>query len=83
VHDGVDFCLGSNTAPTVVVGSCDSGAANPVLASGCSVADIVNACDQVPTFLYPACVVLATAVLRHEGAIDGSQQSAINSCLHP
>jgi hypothetical protein len=82
VQDGVDFCLGSNIAPTVVVGSCDSGATNTVLTSGCSVADIVNACEGVPPgFLYRACVILATGVLRHQGAISGSQQSAINSCV--
>ena len=84
VQDGVDVCLGSNIAPTVVVNSCDSGAANPVLPSGCSVADIVTACDALPRRLEPACVLLATGILRQQGVINGADQAAINRCvLHP
>jgi hypothetical protein len=84
VQDGIDVCLGSNIAPTVVVGSCDSGAANPVLPSGCSVADIVTACEALPHGLEKACVVITTGLLRREEVISRSDQRAINSCvLHP
>jgi hypothetical protein len=80
VHDGVDLCLGSNTAATVVVQGCDSGVPNPVGATGCTVADAVNACDRLKPWLRDACVVVATTVLRTQGVLTRAQQSAINAC---
>jgi hypothetical protein len=81
VQDGVDLCLGSNTQPTVLVGQCDSGAANVVGQSGCSVADLVGACAALPhRGLYRACVVVAALGLRHAGTISAADQNAIARC---
>jgi hypothetical protein len=81
VHDGVDLCLGSNTAPTVVVQSCDSGVPNPVGATGCTIADVVNSCDKVKnSWLRDICVIAATTVLRLDGALTPTQATAINAC---
>ena len=81
VQDGVDLCLGSNIAPTVLVGSCDSGVSNDVSPNGCSVADVVGACAALPhRLLYRACVVLTTLALRHQGTISASEQGAITRC---
>ncbi len=82
VLDGEDVCLGSNTAPTVLVGSCDSGAANSVGRSGCSVADLVGACDSLKfPPLYRACVLLTSAGLRAAGTISAADQRAIAGCV--
>jgi hypothetical protein len=80
VLDGHDFCLGSDTSPTVVLGSCDSGVTNDVHESGCSVADAVGFCDGVSRFLYVPCVSLATSLLRLDDLITRSDQGAIIRC---
>jgi hypothetical protein len=81
VHDGRDLCLGSNTAPTVVVQSCDSGVSNTVGATGCTIADVVGACDHLKeSWLQDVCVLAATTVMRKAGVLTGAQASAINSC---
>lgn len=80
VLDGHDFCLGSDISPTVVLGSCDSGVANDVQDSGCTVADAVDHCDGVHRFLYVPCVSLVTSVLRLDGVLTRSEQAAIVRC---
>jgi hypothetical protein len=85
VQDGVDFCLGSDISPTVVVGTCDSRVPNSVGRTGCSTADIVNACDPLKgRGEYQVCVVLTTVALRLGGEITPSQAAAIKRCAaHP
>jgi hypothetical protein len=83
VLDGEDFCLGSDISPTVVVGSCDSGAGNDVNHNGCTNADVVNAC--LPLLersrpVYVACVFVATSGLRLAGSITRPEQAAILRC---
>jgi hypothetical protein len=80
VQDGVDACLGSNTAPTVVLNSCDSFVPNKTYPSGCTTSDVLAACSVVPSRLYPSCIALATSVLRFAGEISGQQQGAIVRC---
>lgn len=80
VHDGVDACLQSNTAPTVVLNSCDSFVPNETYASGCTTSDVLGACRSVPGRFYPACIALATTALRFAGEISGAQQGAIVRC---
>jgi hypothetical protein len=82
VQDGGDFCLGSDLSPTVVVNSCNSGVPNAVLPSGCSIADVVNACDPLMgRGVYRACVFLATVALRIKGDLTPPQAAAINRCV--
>ena len=80
VQDGVDACLGSNTAPTVVLNSCDSFVPNTTYPSGCTTSDVLAVCRAVPSRLYPSCIALATSVLRFAGEISGAQQGAIVRC---
>jgi hypothetical protein len=87
VLDGVDACLGSDTSPTVVLGSCDSEVANDVGENGCTTADIVNLCSPLAARsrpAYVACVTLASAILRYQGDVTGREQAAIVRCAaHP
>ena len=82
VPDGADACLGSNTAPTVVIAACDSGVDNLVLADGCTVSDRVVACFAGASNHGGAvsCVSGVTNALKKAGLITGEQQGAIQSC---
>lgn len=44
IPDAGDTCADSDLAPTVVIGTCDSGAPNVIYPDGCTLADKVNAC---------------------------------------
>jgi hypothetical protein len=87
VLDGVDHCLGSNISPTVVLGTCDSGAVNDVTSSGCSVADFLAVCEPLLESShvgYVACVGLTSILLKHKGVITGREAAAITRCAaHP
>jgi hypothetical protein len=83
VLDGVDLCLGSNIAPTVVLGTCDSGVPNNVRDSGCSIADIVGACEPLKArsrAVYVACVWAASTLLRLDHEITDPQRAKIVHC---
>jgi hypothetical protein len=83
VPDGMDSCLGSDLAPTVKIGTCDSKSPNPVLPTGCSVTDRVSQCDILRSnrpLLYLACVALRTAELQHARVIDRRNEAAIDVC---
>jgi hypothetical protein len=81
VLDGRDACLRSNTAPTVVLGTCDSMVPNAVHESGCTVSDLLNVCGGLSGRTYQFCIALASTALRAGGLINGPQQSAINRCV--
>jgi hypothetical protein len=83
VLDGVDQCIGSNISPTVVLGTCDSRAANDVQADGCSVADEVGECAVFAPnkpLKYLACVAKETADLVHDRVITVREQIGILAC---
>jgi len=83
VLDGEDFCLGSNIAPTVVLGECDSGATNDILDTGCSVSDFLAVCEPLRSCghgAYVACVALTSVLLKSQRVITGREAGAIVSC---
>lgn len=82
VSDDSDECLGSNLAPTVVIDGCDSGVPNTLLASGCTITDLVLEC-AVGAGNHGAFVSCATRTLnelKKAGIITGEQKEAIQSC---
>jgi len=44
ILNNVDACPNSDLSPTVVIDGCDSGAANPLFTSGCSLSDEIAKC---------------------------------------
>lgn len=83
VPDGVDNCIGSDTRPTVVIGSCNSKAGNDIQANGCTIADDVDQCaiDFAGKPLhYLACVAHKTDDLRVKRVITVKEQVGILVC---
>src|ERR1044071_683045 len=83
VPDGVDNCIGSDTRPTVVIGTCNSKAGNDVQANGCTIADDVDQCaidfPKKPLH-YLACVAHKTDALRVQRVITAKEQVGILTC---
>jgi hypothetical protein len=79
----LDDCPGSNLAPTVVVGSCDSGVTNTLFANGCTISDKIAACaagaKNHGQFTRCAAQYLDSLVLG--GTISLEQKDAIQSCV--
>jgi hypothetical protein len=82
VPDGRDECLGSDERPTVVIGSCNSGAPNTVFSTGCRVSDAVAACgaNAGDHGAFVSCVAHLANELRKAGLISGGQKGAVQSC---
>jgi PA domain-containing protein len=83
VPDGVDNCIGSDTRPTVVIGTCNSKAGNDVQTNGCTIADDVDQCaidfPKKPLH-YLACVAHKTDDLRVQRVITAREQVGILTC---
>ena len=82
VPDGVDACLGSDLAPTVVIGTCESGVANPQVANGCTVSDLIGNCaDGAANHgAFVSCVTQTTNDLRKSGVITNKDTGKLQSC---
>jgi hypothetical protein len=82
VSDTDDQCADSNVAPTVVVGGCDSGVPNTILASGCSISDLIAECAEGAANhnAFVRCVSHLTNDLKADGVITGAQKDAILTC---
>jgi probable HAF family extracellular repeat protein len=82
VPDADDACPDSITGPTVVIDGCDSGVANTVLASGCTIADRVEECaaSAVNHRRFVKCVAGLTKELIRAGAIPRKQRGALQRC---
>jgi PA domain-containing protein len=79
VPDQDDECPDSNTAPTVVIGNCDSGVPNTLLPSGCTISDLIAQCNASAD-PFAACVSNLTNGLKSLGFLTGSQKNAIMNC---
>jgi len=81
-HDAVpdedDSCPNSNLAPTVVIGSCNSGVPNTILDTGCTITDLIAQCPAGGSFV--SCVSGVTNSLKSQGVITGAQKNAIMNC---
>jgi hypothetical protein len=83
VGDDVDECPATDaSALTVVVGTCDSGVANTLLPSGCSMTDLVTACvaGAKNHGKFVSCVAKAMNALKKSHVISGAQKGKIQSC---
>ena len=78
----MDECPESNLSPTVVIGGCNSGAPNVVLASGCSISDLIRNVAVAATS-HGAFVSQVAHLLngrQSAGVITAAQKNAIQSC---
>lgn len=83
VDDAIDQCLGSDlSAATVVIDGCDSGVANPLFPSGCTISDLVANCavGAKNHGQFVSCVSRTTNGLKRSKVISGAQKGAIQSC---
>ena len=82
VPDDVDCGPNSNFAPTVVIGSCDSGVPNTFFTSGCTISDLITKCAAGARNHggFVSCVAHLTNDLKKAGIISGNQKGAIQSC---
>lgn len=83
VCDGDDLCPDSNIAPTVVLGDCDTGVPNRVNADGCTISDLLEACDDAGEDNrggYVRCIASLAGDLRATGLITGRERGALMSC---
>ncbi|MEO8217840.1 MAG: PA domain-containing protein [Acidobacteriota bacterium] len=82
VPDGLDACLGSDLRPTVVIGTCDSGVANPLVSNGCTISDLIGNCAAKARNhgAFVSCVSNATNDLKKSGVITNGGKSSLQSC---
>ncbi|HEX7151761.1 MAG TPA: thrombospondin type 3 repeat-containing protein [Thermoanaerobaculia bacterium] len=85
-NDGVldtdDACPTSDTRATVIVGSCDSGVANTLLAGGCTISDKLSELFAAASNhgQYVSSVAEFLNELKKAGLISGAAKGAIQSC---
>lgn len=80
VPDGKDSCIGSNTAPTVILGRCDSRATNDVMTDGCSVSDRLDECTDTRLDRYVACIAKKSDELARKKVITRREELGILFC---
>jgi hypothetical protein len=82
VADSADQCSGSDLAPTVVIGSCDSGVPNTQFSTGCTISDKIAqiAASSTTHGKFVLAVTNYLNQLKKAGIITGAQKDAINSC---
>lgn len=82
VTDTSDTCLSSILGDTVVIGTCDSGVRNTVLANGCTTADVAAA--ELAAARNPGAFVSGmahrTKQLRLANVLSAREAAAIKSC---
>jgi hypothetical protein len=82
VPDDVDCEPHSNFAPTVVIGTCDSGVPNTFFTTGCTISDLVHHCATGARNhgAFVSCVAHLGNDLFNAGVITEAQKDAIQSC---
>lgn len=83
VPDEFDDCPASDVSPTIVVDGCDSGAANEVLASGCSISDLLGECASNARNHggFVLCSSRLLDELRSMAVITPREQQRIHTCV--
>ena len=82
IPDDEDECPNSNLSPTVVIAGCDSGVANTLLETGCTVSDLIaeataGAADHGA---FVSSVATLTASLVQEGVLTAQSAGSIVHC---
>jgi len=82
VVDSLDQCAASNLAPTVAIGTCNSGVPNTLFTTGCTISDLIASCAAGAGNHggFVSCVSHLTNDLKSGGLISGSQKGSIQSC---
>ncbi len=87
LEDGIAFCLPdecvvSDESPTVVIGDCDSGVENLLLADGCTMADKIAACTAgTPSHKQlMGCIDALLSVWKETGVITQNDSTLIHNC---
>jgi hypothetical protein len=77
--DGLDQCLASTLAPTVVIGGEDTHVRNTFFTNGCTIRDYVDKCDAgaVNHGGFVSCVSTLGDALRDQGLITPQEKGAI------
>jgi hypothetical protein len=77
--DGLDQCLASTLAPTVVIGGEDTHVRNTFFTNGCTIRDYVDKCDAAASNHggFVSCVSTLGDELRDEGLITPQEKGAI------
>jgi hypothetical protein len=80
--DFCDACSASDLAPTIVVGTCDSGVSNRFFDYGCTMSDLVGQCARKARNhgKFVSCVALLTNEWKAKGLITGQMKGAIERC---
>src|SRR6187431_787919 len=81
VQDSDDQCANTVLGGTVVVGTCDSGVANSVLSSGCSIVQEVDKCGASAATHdeFTQCVADFSDTIKGS-LLSGKQKGAIQKC---
>ncbi|MDX1997151.1 MAG: PA domain-containing protein [Thermoanaerobaculia bacterium] len=83
VPDGLDECIGSDTAGTVIFGSCDSGVEDEVFANGCRLSDLIDRqCGSVPLNRFQNCVNQYAKTLRDAGILTQQERNELQHCAN-
>ncbi len=80
--DCVDACPNSDTGATIVIGYCDSGVGNQMLADGCTMADEIAKAAANPKSYgqWVSAVAHLTNEWKKDGLINGKEKGKIQSC---
>ena len=84
--DGADKCLASDLRQTVIIGSCNSGAANDFFTTGanagCSISDLLSRCATTANVhgQYVACVQNTANTLKKANVLTPAEYDAVMSC---
>ncbi len=83
VCDGADHCPSSDLRATVVIGSCDTGVTNVLLADGCTIADRIAACagGKPKHDDLKKCVDAAVRDLKKDHLLSGKDERALYRCI--
>jgi hypothetical protein len=81
VADSGDSCLGSDLRGSVIIGAIDTGVANVLFTTGCTITDLVNKCfvGAKNHGQAQSCVADVTQSLLSQGFLQPGQQGAIRS----
>jgi len=79
IPDANDLCTQSNLA-VAITGTCDSGVANPLQPSGCTLADLFSDCGGNPNKVN-RCIDKVADKLKNLGIITRAQADDISICL--
>jgi hypothetical protein len=82
IPDDVDTCPHSDLAPTVVIGTCDSGMVNHLQADGYTITDRVDTCALESSHHgdFVSCIARMASDVTEVGVVRGAPRDRIQRC---